>query len=689
MPPQFESLLREGRVHKVLQRPLASPRGELGTFLGKGAQLLEGHAERFIIRGDLPGWPDDRFGDSSLHHDGNYPARHRLDQDDRPFLRTFRPWPGCKHQTVDITPERINLRPGHTPQPAHPRGEAQPLRKEFEALLFRSGSSNREGPASHDRGAGAQEHVYAAIREKTSHVGDAKGVVWGALERRGQRYAGLRHGGTGSPRELLPETLQSHGVSTDSATSCSEGPGLAPPGPEPGDRAIRLTEHHDRDVEARRLPSRHRGSLGTRLLLDLNDVGPKVGEEPAEGAAVPLERLGQITIAAERNRHNPHAAILGRHPTWHRRGHRHAEAGEGAEFASPLGMEIEMRNNDRAHRRELTNFGRRLLQHHPGGGGAPGALLAVRPGGRYSKYSIRRMTPDVPFEFDWLAPGPALPRSFRTALYLFLGGAATGCFIPKEAQFDADLVRQIFVIPGASTSVTKYWLYRGGEWVEIEFEDIPLSAKWATIETYVTGPSTTISVTAPTAQVPETTKVALFAGGRVPGGATASTRAALGQAGQTLVPGLNMIAARIEHGMAPLAGQRVLIAGGFGPGFPIPVLASAEIFTLSSRTFAATGSMGVGRGHGKRSAEVYTPATNSFTPVGDMSVVHGLGHVVVKLPSGKVAVIGGDLGNINPTGAIEVFDPATNLFTTVATMNPPRQLQPVDQPTDVRRQPAG
>ena len=73
-------------------------------------------------------------------------------------------------------------------------------------------------------------------------------------------------------------------------------------------------------------------------------------------------------------------------------------------------------------------------------------------------------------------------------------------------------------------------------------------------------------------------------------------------------------------------------------------------------------------------AEVYDPVGNDFTPVGDMEVAHGLGHQAVKLADGRVLVVAGDAGTIQPSAIAEVFDPATDEFTRVGDLATPRML---------------
>jgi hypothetical protein len=79
-------------------------------------------------------------------------------------------------------------------------------------------------------------------------------------------------------------------------------------------------------------------------------------------------------------------------------------------------------------------------------------------------------------------------------------------------------------------------------------------------------------------------------------------------------------------------------------------------------------------GNGRNSAEVYDPVANEFTAVGNMEVNHGLGHQAVKLLDGRVLVVGGDGGTIQPTAVVEVFDPDTDQFTRTGDMTSTRML---------------
>jgi hypothetical protein len=155
----------------------------------------------------------------------------------------------------------------------------------------------------------------------------------------------------------------------------------------------------------------------------------------------------------------------------------------------------------------------------------------------------------------------------------------------------------------------------------------------------------------------------------------------------------SMRVGRGQHAAAMLNDGRVLVTGGLvlqGVGPATIDDGTTEIFTPTTGQFTDGPDMTVTRynhsavtlldgrvlvlgGGGRRSAEVYDPATNQFTPVEDMQDKHGLGHVALRLASGKVLVTGGDSTiNVNPTATAELFDPATNQFTTIGFMTAPR-----------------
>ena len=110
---------------------------------------------------------------------------------------------------------------------------------------------------------------------------------------------------------------------------------------------------------------------------------------------------------------------------------------------------------------------------------------------------------------------------------------------------------------------------------------------------------------------------------------------ALAQSAGTFIATGSMTTPRADHTATLLPNGKVLIAGGNQSVLPSSVLASAELYDSSTRTFTATGNMTMARarhsatllsdgrvlicgGTGDLSAEIYDPATETFTTTGDM-----------------------------------------------------------------------
>jgi hypothetical protein len=189
------------------------------------------------------------------------------------------------------------------------------------------------------------------------------------------------------------------------------------------------------------------------------------------------------------------------------------------------------------------------------------------------------------------------------------------------------------------------------------------------------------------AGVAEVTSSVLFTGGYADATSIESTtRAVLYDAEANEAVDLEMTEPRIYHTNTPLSGDRALVTGGFDGNL---VQETAEIFTEATRTFTATGSMGVARGRhaaaplpdgrvlitgglvpagigpatiDDRTAEIFDPATGTFSPTGDMSVTR-FNHSAIALSDGRVLVLGG-----NGRNTAEAFDPATGTFSPVGDM---------------------
>jgi Putative Ig domain/Galactose oxidase, central domain len=146
----------------------------------------------------------------------------------------------------------------------------------------------------------------------------------------------------------------------------------------------------------------------------------------------------------------------------------------------------------------------------------------------------------------------------------------------------------------------------------------------------------------------------------------------------------SLATARALHSSVTLPNGMVLIAGG-SPSFSnrAVAFASAELYNPATHTFAAAGSMHVGRSAfsmtllqnglilvagglngtaAVASAELFDPSTNTFTLLSNSMVTARVEHIATLLANGKVLITGGN-SNGTELASAEIFDPATNTFT--------------------------
>ena len=145
--------------------------------------------------------------------------------------------------------------------------------------------------------------------------------------------------------------------------------------------------------------------------------------------------------------------------------------------------------------------------------------------------------------------------------------------------------------------------------------------------------------------------------------------AALAQPGTFRQVG-DMTAVRIGHTATLLDDGRVLIVGGRGDEWPIPVeVAHAELYDPLTGTFTRTGSMFGGRafhiairlpggkvlvaGGARWDPEVYDPATGTFHTTGPLQYLDYIIDAAL-LQDGKVLLLGFD--------GVHIYDPRTNLI---------------------------
>jgi hypothetical protein len=152
----------------------------------------------------------------------------------------------------------------------------------------------------------------------------------------------------------------------------------------------------------------------------------------------------------------------------------------------------------------------------------------------------------------------------------------------------------------------------------------------------------------------------------------------------TATPTGAMTHGRSTHTATPLAGGRVLVAGGYFDALPITL---ADLYDPQTGTFSATGAMATARGFGTAtrlsdgrvlfaggdpgkwnfagsliaSAELYDPATGTFSPTGLMTTARNL-HTATLLLDGRVLITGGSDTFGHAVATAELYDPATGRF---------------------------
>jgi len=174
----------------------------------------------------------------------------------------------------------------------------------------------------------------------------------------------------------------------------------------------------------------------------------------------------------------------------------------------------------------------------------------------------------------------------------------------------------------------------------------------------------------------------LIAGGTLQSDGTAATPGAelYNIASGTFSSAEAMILPRTGHTATTLSDGRVLLSGGYGPGFT--PTATAEIFDPSTGQFSATGSMSVARVRHSAtllndgtvliaggspdglselsSAEIYDPKTASFKPTGAMAFAReNQGAALLKY--GTVLIAGGD-NNAMFLKSAELYRPGMHHF---------------------------
>jgi len=146
----------------------------------------------------------------------------------------------------------------------------------------------------------------------------------------------------------------------------------------------------------------------------------------------------------------------------------------------------------------------------------------------------------------------------------------------------------------------------------------------------------------------------------------------------------SLATARIGHTTTLLSNGKVLVVGGWVPGYGTKTCSTsaAELYDPATGKWTATGSLAEGRaehtatllpdgkvlvagGYGHNdvnlhtafSAELYDPASGTWTATGDLAIPRRY-FTATLLPNGKVIAVGGGYPN-----TAELYDPATGIWT--------------------------
>ena len=241
---------------------------------------------------------------------------------------------------------------------------------DFELLLCRPGPDHRDGPPTDelDRGAEQEVHPFSGISRPTNPMASP---VWGVRwtpSGSGVPICGMvRWGSDGRPLERQPACEL---VDRDEPGGAAEGPVPAQRGEgAPGDRQALAGEEHVGHAEPPGGARDGRRAVAPRLFLHLDQLGPEVGEQAADGARVPERIGGSKGAASKRDGHRAHAAVVapggllllyetGRHPAIrHRGGHGHTKGGQSTELAPGQRVRVDAGDHECAHATNLAGPG--------------------------------------------------------------------------------------------------------------------------------------------------------------------------------------------------------------------------------------------------------------------------------------------------------------------------------------------
>ena len=152
---------------------------------------------------------------------------------------------------------------------------------------------------------------------------------------------------------------------------------------------------------------------------------------------------------------------------------------------------------------------------------------------------------------------------------------------------------------------------------------------------------------------------------------------------------------RNSQTVTPLPNGTILVTGGYGNASHDRALASAEVYTPATGSFALTGSMNTARAWDTatllpsgmvliaggfngtaslNSAELYNPATGTFAATGNLNTAR-YGHTATLLLNGMVLIAGGYDYGTGTLASAELYNPSTGTFTLTGSLNTARYDQ--------------
>lgn len=332
----------------MVEDPLAGLSRQAGTVCRIGAKRLQDDFERFVVASLFAGFAHDTRGNPAFHDDRNDPPRHGVDQDRGPAFRSVRGGIGGQDQDLELCPQGRDFILGHAAEPPNPGRQTEPLGQKLEILLFGAGARHGEIPPAQQGRTGPEEAIDASIGKQPADVPETEHLARRSLRRRRERYSELGQLDHRDSGQELAKVFDGERIPCDNPASRPKRAADPTPREESiGPASVLAAEYH-RYLESGRFDRSKDRDGRPRLFLDLDQVGPAIGEERTNGLAIP--RAGWIgRVSLRRDGCQTDAGIFGGGATGDRRGERDTHPGQRAELAAAVGIEVEMREDDGPH----------------------------------------------------------------------------------------------------------------------------------------------------------------------------------------------------------------------------------------------------------------------------------------------------------------------------------------------------